>query len=350
MKLRLHRLRLPLEFEFTIARGSVSTRSTLIVELEHEGQRGFGEASENAFYGHTQDSVSASLEGCREKIETYTFGHPQQLWAQLHVPLAEDLFALSAVDCAAWDLFGKLQRKTTYQLLALSWKQVPPSSYTIGIDRRDVMIKKLKTHAGWPIYKIKLGTDRDVEIVRALRDVTPATFRVDANGGWSPEETIDNASRLQPLGVELLEQPLPATASAEQLAHVFEQSALPVFADESCQTPADVDACAPHFHGINVKLSKCGGITPAVGMLRRARQLGLKTMLGCMVESSVGISAAAQLAPLLDYADLDGAALLSDDPASGVRVIDGRIELTHTHGNGVSFPVHQTHSSDRRLP
>ena len=350
MKLRLHRLQLPLEFEFTIARGSVSTRSTLIVELEHEGQRGYGEASENAFYGHTQDSVSESLEGCREEIEAYTFGHPQQLWAQLQVPLAEDLFALSAVDCAAWDLFGKLQRKKTHQLLDLNWTQVPSSSYTIGIDRMDVMVKKLKAHAGWPVYKLKLGTDRDVDIVRQLRDFTAATFRVDANGSWSPEETIDNSTRLKPLGVELIEQPLPATASAEQLAHVFERSAVPVFADESCRTLADVDACVPQFHGINVKLSKCGGITPAVRMLRRARQLGLKTMLGCMVESSVGISAATQLAPLLDYADLDGAALLSDDPADGVRVIDGRMELSHIHGNGVSFPVHQSHSAHRRQP
>lgn len=350
MKLRLHQLQLPLEFEFTIARGSVSTRSTLIVELEHQGQRGFGEASENAFYGHTQDSVRKSLEDCRAQIETYTFGHPQQLWAQLQVPLAEDLFALSAVDCAAWDLFGRLQRKKTHQLLDLHWKQVPASSYTIGIDRMDVMVKKLKAQAGWPIYKIKLGTDRDVEIVRQLRDITSATFRVDANGGWSPEETIDNAAKLKPLGVELIEQPLPATAPAEQLAHVFEQSALPVFADESCRTQADVETCARQFHGVNVKLSKCGGITPAVQMLRRARQLGLSTMLGCMVESSVGISAAAQLAPLLDYADLDGAALLSNDPATGVDVTAGRIELSHIHGNGVSFPVHETHSAHRRQP
>lgn len=350
MKLRLHRLQLPLEFEFTIARGSVSTRSTLIVELEHEGQRGFGEASENAFYGHTQQSVSSSLNNCRGLIEAYTFGHPQHLWSLLEEPLKDDLFALSAVDCAAWDLFGKLQRKKTHQLLELDWQQVPASSYTIGIDHIEVMVKKLKAHAGWPIYKIKLGTDRDVDIVRQLRDITAATFRVDANGGWSPEETIANAAALKPLGVELIEQPLPPTAPAEQITHVFERSALPVFADESCQQESDLATCVGQFHGINVKLSKCGGMTPAVRMLRAARQQGLKTMLGCMVESSVGISAAAQLAPLLDYADLDGAALLSADPASGVRVHDGVIEAGKTNGNGVSFPIHRTDSRNRTQP
>lgn len=342
MKLRLHPQSLTLEFPFTIARGSISRQRTLIVELEHEGHRGFGEAPESTYYGRTQDSISASLQQCRDTIESLDFQHPTQLWQRLQAPLSEDSFALSAVDQAAWDLFGKQQRKTTWELLELQWGKVPDSSYTIGIDAIDVMVRKLKQHPQWPVYKIKLGTDHDVDIVRALRDTTSAAFRVDANCGWSAEETIACATQLKSLGVEFIEQPLPANAPVEQHTTVYEQSALPLIADESCVSEADVESCAGRFHGINVKLCKCGGLTPAVRMLRQARELGLTTMVGCMVETSVGISAAAQLLPLLDYADLDGAALLAVDPAHGVRVTNGHIEMGRGHGHGLSFPFQQS--------
>lgn len=342
MKLRMHHLELTLEFQFTIARGSVSTQPTLIVELEHDGQRGFGEATANAYYGHTLASLSKSIKKCDAIIASFEFGNPADLWKKLQPVLKDDAFALSAIDVAAWDLYGKLEGKKTYELLGLDWQNTPDSSYTIGIDSVDTMTRKLKAHADWPVYKIKLGTDHDVDIIRQLRKSTQAALRVDANCGWSAEETIANSFQLKELGVEFIEQPLPANSPVESLIHVYEQSALPVMADESCLSEPDIATCAGQFHGVNVKLSKCGGITPAVKMLRHARTLGLKTMVGCMVESSVGISGAAQLLPLLDYADLDGAALLAVDPAQGVTVKNGRVALSRENGNGISFPFQRT--------
>ncbi len=338
MKMRLHRLELPLEFEFTIARGSLSTQPSLVVELEHEGQRGFGESTANPYYGHTLDSMSESLLACRERIESFTFGHPADLWSELQPALSHDYFALSAIDLAAYDLCGKLQSRRTFELLGLTWGTVPESSYTIGIDTVEKMVAKLQTRPHWNIYKIKLGTDQDVQIVRALRQITTAVFRVDANCGWTVEEAIANSHELKSLGVEFIEQPLPADAAPEDQRAVFQHSALPIIADENCLIESDVAQCAGRFHGINVKLCKCGGLTPALRMLREARQLGLKTMVGCMVESSVGISGAAQLLPLLDYADLDGAVLLSQDAASGVSVHNGSIKLGAGYGSGVEFP------------
>lgn len=337
MKLRLHRLQLPLEFEFTIARGSISTQPSLVVELDQDGYQGFGESTANPYYGHTLDSMSESITSCRDAIESFDFGRPEELWEQLRPALANDLFALNAVDLAAYDLHGKLTGQRTHEVLGLQWKDIPDSSYTIGIDSIEKMIAKLRARPDWNIYKIKLGTDRDVEIVRALREETNAVLRVDANCGWTVAETITNSHELNALGVEFIEQPLPADTDIASQQRVFAESALPIIADESCLIETDVPKCATLFHGVNVKLCKCGGLTPAIRMLRQARQLGLKTMVGCMVESSVGISGASQLLPMLDYADLDGAALLSKDPAIGVTVSNGRIELNSGYGSGVAL-------------
>lgn len=337
MKLRVHRYNLPLEFEFTISRGSINTQPSLVVELEHEGQSGFGETTANPYYGHTLDSMSASIMACQARIETFEFGHPEQLWKILQTALNEDSFALSAIDLAAYDLFGKLTGQRTYETLGLEWKNIPDSSYTIGIDAPDRMIEKLKSRPHWSIYKIKLGSQHDVEIIRTLRENTTAILRVDANCGWTVDETISNSHALKDLGVEFIEQPLPAEAPEAQHQRVLKDSALPIIADESCLIETDVAKCAGLFHGINVKLCKCGGVTPGVRMLRHARELGLKTMVGCMVESTVGISGAAQLLPLLDYADLDGAALISEDIATGVVVENGRICLGQAFGSGVKL-------------
>jgi len=337
MKLRLHRVQLPLEFEFTISRGSMSTQRSLIVELEHDGQRGFGESTENTYYGHSLDSMSASIHRCRDIIESFEPGHPNQLWEQLRLPLNDDPFALSAIDLAAYDLTGKLRGQRTHELLGLQWSDVPDSSYTIGIDSIETMIAKLRTKPDWKIYKIKLGTERDVEIIRALRESTSAVLRVDANCGWTVDETVANSHELKSLGVEFIEQPLPADAPPEQHQRVFADSALPIIADENCLVESDVQKCVGRFHGVNVKLCKCGGLTPALRMLNQARELGMKTMVGCMVESTVGISGAAQLLPLLDYADLDGAVLLSRDVATGVTVSNGQIKLSDEYGSGVTF-------------
>ncbi len=335
MKLKLHRFNLPLEHEFTIARGSLSVQESLVVELEQDGISGFGESTSNPYYGFTIEAMTASIESCRESIESFRFGTPQELWSFLQPLLSDDSFALSAIDLATYDLFGKLNEHHTFSALGLAWENVPDSSYTIGIDSIVQMVAKLNERPNWKTYKIKLGTDCDVEIIRELRNHTEAVFRVDANCGWTADEAIANSAELENQGVEFIEQPLPADASDEEHRRVFAESALPIIADENCLVESDVDKCYGRFHGINVKLCKCGGLTPAVRMLQQARSLGMKTMVGCMIESSVGISGAAQLLPLLDYADLDGAVLLASDVADGVRIDDGRVTVPERFGNGV---------------
>jgi L-alanine-DL-glutamate epimerase-like enolase superfamily enzyme len=208
------------------------------------------------------------------------------------------------------------------------------SDYTIGIDPIDKMVAKMKEFDGWPIYKIKLGTDNDLAIVRELRRHTDAIFRIDANTAWTAEQTIAFAPELKKLGVEFLEQPLKRD-DWDGMKRVFRECALPVIADESCLIEMDVDRCAGFFHGINIKLTKAGGLTPARRMITRARALGLKVMVGCMNESSVGISAIGQLLPLLDYVDMDGAVLIAKDIASGVHLVKGRAVFPDENGLGV---------------
>lgn len=334
MRMNLYRLELPLKHPFTIARGTITKQPSLIVELEQDGVSGYGEVTENSFYGHTFESLIQSLEHVRDIPWDYLNQTPIEFWPKLHEAIGEDLFALSAIDIAGHDLRGKLLGIPTWKDWGLDWKDVPESSFTIGIDTIETMVAKLHEQPGWNIYKIKLGTDRDMEIMRELRRHTPARFRVDANCGWTADQTIANSFVLADLGVEFIEQPLPTHAPREHKLQVFQQSALPVIADEDCQKQLDVDSCFSLYHGVNIKICKCGGLTPALSMLRRARALGLKTMVGCMIESSIGISGAAQLLPLLDFADLDGAVLLRDEPACGVRLAKGVITLSELPGCG----------------
>lgn len=337
MKLSLYQIALPLAHEFTISRGSLTSQPSLIVELSDGEQAGLGEVTANPYYGHTLDSISQRIESVRETIERFEFGTPEDLIAELLPEIGDDTFALCAVDLAVHDLYGRKRGRALVDLWGLDRTAIPDSSYTIGIDTIETMVAKLNEKSGWSCYKIKLGTPNDLNIVRALRDATDATLRIDANCGWSAEETVEKSHALKELGVEFIEQPLPADADESDMRHVFENSALPVIADENCIVEADVDRCRGLFHGVNVKLCKCGGLTPALRMLRRARELGMKTMVGCMVESSIGISAAAQLLPLLDYADLDGAVLLKDEPARGVAIDHGRVKFADLPGTGAEL-------------
>jgi L-alanine-DL-glutamate epimerase-like enolase superfamily enzyme len=229
-----------------------------------------------------------------------------------------------------------LRGAPVYRLWGLSTDTAPLSNYTLGIDTPEKMVAKLREMPGWPVYKIKLGTPDDLAIVRELRRHTDATFRVDANCGWTAGQTIEFAPLLKKLGVEFIEQPLPPE-DTEGARRAFENSALPLVADENCVTEADVDRCAGRFHGINIKLVKCGGLAAARRMIARARELGLQVMVGCMTESTVGISAIAQLLPLLDYVDMDGAVLLAKDIATGVHVERGRCVYPDVNGTGVTL-------------
>lgn len=337
MKLILRDIHLPLRHPFTIALGTTTLQHNLLVELEHEGISGYGEgASSHAWHLYTAESMRASLEAARPVIEADGFSTPEELWTRVFPVLGKNPFALCALDQAAHDLWGKIEGAPVWKLWGLTLDQLPLSDYTVGIDTVEVMVAKMKEFDGWPIYKIKLGTEDDLAIVRELRRHTNAVFRIDANTAWTAEQTLAHAPEMKELGVEFFEQPLPRD-DWEGMRRVRESCVMPVFADESCQTEADVEACAGVFDGINIKLTKAGGLIPARRMISRARELGLQVMVGCMTESSVGISAIAQLLPLLDHVDMDGAVLISKDIARGVSLDHGRAVFPTVNGNGVEL-------------
>jgi L-alanine-DL-glutamate epimerase-like enolase superfamily enzyme len=336
VKLVLHQFDLPLQHPFTISRETIEVQPTLIVELQDGNHRGFGEATANDYYNASIQQMIERLVANQTLIESHSASDPVGLYDALSQQLPDDPFPLCAVDQAAHDLFGKIQGCPLYKLWGLATDDNPVSNFTIGIDRIDVMVQKMEEAAGWPIYKIKLGTDQDLEIVRELRQHTDAPFRVDANCGWTAEEAIQNSRQLKALGVEFIEQPLPADDWQGQ-QRLFGESALPVIADESCIGVADVPRCDGYFHGVNIKLAKCGGLTPARRMIADARQRGMKVMVGCMTESTVGISAIAQLLPLLDFVDMDGAALLAEDIANGAQVVRGVCHYAQENGTGASL-------------
>lgn len=335
MKLILRDLHLPMRHAFTIALGTTTVQHNLLVELQQDGVSGYGEgASSHAYAAFTADSMRTALEAARPQIERQTLDNPAALWDRLLPVLGHNRFALCALDQAAHDLWGKLRGAPVWKLWGLELRDLPLSNYTIGIDPVGKMVAKMREFDGWPIYKIKLGTPDDLAIVRELRRHTDAVFRIDANTAWTPEQTLAFAPELKRLGVEFIEQPLKAD-DWEGMRRVFRDCALPVFADESCLVEEDVPRCAGFFHGINIKLTKAGGLTPARRMIAEARRLGLKVMVGCMNESSVGISAIGQLLPLLDHVDMDGAVLIARDIATGVHLEKGRAVFPDENGNGV---------------
>lgn len=336
MKMILHPIDLKLRHAFTISYNTRTSQPGLVVELHDGGHSGYGEASAINYYGQTVEGMTAALEKLRSEIESFSWNTPDQLWDHVYPSMKDTRFALCALDQAAHDLWGKRHGKPVYELWGLVQNGEPLSDYTIGIDDTAKMVEKLLEFDGWPIYKIKLGTDHDIDIIRELRKHTDAVFRVDANVAWTAEQTIANSRPLKELGVEFIEQPLQAD-DWKGMAKVYAESALPVIADESCIVEEDVDKCKSCFHGVNVKLTKAGGLTPGKRMLEHARSLGLKTMVGCMTESTVGISAIGQLLPLLDYVDMDGAVLLGEDVADGVYIDKGLAKFPDTPGNGVTW-------------
>ena len=331
MKLIIHPYDLELAHTFTITHESRKFQSGLIVELQHKGLSAFGEASATTYYGLTLEGMVAKLEELRPIIENTPIETPEDFWQKMQPHFEGHPFELCALDIAVHDLYGQMQNQPTYKIWGLNTEKLPISNFTIGRASIEKMVQKME-EMPWPIYKIKLGTDHDLDIIRELRKHTDAIFRVDANTAWTAEETIKNAPTLKELGVEFIEQPLK-TDDWEGLKALQKYSVLPIMADESCQTEEDVDKCHGHFHGINVKLTKCGGLTPARRMLKKGRDLGMKVMVGCMTETSIGISAIAHLLPMLDYVDMDGALLLKKDIAEGVIVkTDGVI---YPNRNGV---------------
>ena len=326
---------LKLKHPFTISRESRTVQPSLIVELQSDGLSGFGEATSSVYYKRTVDSMKHNLEKIIPFIESATNETPEEFWLKAHHFLKDDMFALCALDMAYTDLYARKKGKKLYKLWGYSTNNNPMTDYTIGIDTIEKMVSKIK-ELPWPIYKIKLGTNEDITIVKELRKHTNAIFRIDANCGWTVSEALQNAIELKKLGVEFLEQPLKAD-NWDGHKLLFKNSVLPIIADESCIIEEDVAKCYNHFHGVNIKLVKCGGLTPARRMIAVAKQFGMKTMVGCMTESTVGISAIAHLLPELDFVDMDGGLLLADDIATGITLNNGVIEYSELNGTGVTL-------------
>jgi L-alanine-DL-glutamate epimerase-like enolase superfamily enzyme len=332
MKVKSHIFSLKSKYPFRIAHGVRTETQTYILEL-HDGEfTGYGEATPVPYYGITPEAMDDLLNQHRTAIEKFSWSHPSEFWDYLNPLIGHNHFLQCALDIAAYDLWAKRQGKTVYQMLGLSINKIPFSNYTIGIDEIPKMIEKMKEF-DFPIYKIKLGTEQDIEIVEALRKETNAIFRVDANTAWTVDQTIEFSKKMKNLGVEFIEQPLKS-GEYEAMKEVMKHTSLPIIADESCITEEDVQRCLGSFSGINIKLAKCGGITPGLRMITEARKYNMSVMMGCMTESSIGISAIAQLLPLLDYVDMDGTMLIANDPADGVYLDKGKAIFTNRPGIG----------------
>ncbi len=336
IKLKLKTFDLKLRDPFTIARSTTTVQPTMIVELHCDGLVGLGEATTNDYYGATVENMSRILHEVEPRLAELKIENPAEIWKEFDPILSQNRFAQCALDCAVWDLYAQQHNMPLYRLWGFEEDApCPPTCYTLGIDTLEVMLRKMQAMPNWPIYKIKLD-ERGLESVRYLREYTSALFRVDANCSWQPDQVLRLADELEQLNVELIEQPLVAEAY-DQMRPLKGKSPLPLMADESCQVESDVNRCIDCFDAINVKLVKCGGLTPARRMIARAKQNGLKVMVGCMTESSIGIAAGVHLLPLLDFADLDGALLLAQDIASGLEWRSGYCQMPKVPGLGVQL-------------
>jgi L-Ala-D/L-Glu epimerase len=333
MKITYHKFELPFVYPFTISRGTKTHQPTLVVELEHFGLKGYGEAPAISYYNIPVEKMAEDIERKRMFLEKFSFTEPDRYWHYVHHLFPNNSFLVCALDIAGWDMYGKMRGQPLYKLWGLETNNIPVTDYTIGIDTIEKMVSKMEANP-WPVYKIKLGTDEDIQIVEALRKHTNAVLRVDANAGWKLDEALQKIPLLKDLGVEFIEQPLPKD-DWEGMKTLFERSPLPLYADESCVAEQDVDKCNGHFHGINIKLTKCGGLTPARRMITRARQLGMNVMIGSMNESSIGTAAIAHLLPLVDHVDMDGPLLLAQDLATGLSFENGRVVYSGKPGLGV---------------
>ena len=316
------------ERTFAIARSSADAFERVILELEESGVVGCGEAAPTRYYGQSAGGVAAALEGVEIPDPWDIEG---ALAKNEHLPPT----ARAALDAALHDLAARRLGVPLYRLLGLA-RPEPTSAYTLAIAEPETTVEEAKRLSSFPILKMKVGGWRDVETVRAVAAFSEAELWVDANEAFSPEEAPDVATELKSLGVRVIEQPVPASAGPEALRRTTEAAhPVPVVADESAIVAGDVPGLAGCVSGVNVKLAKCGGVRGALAMIHTARALGMIVMLGCMVETSLGISAAAHISGLVDLVDLDGAMLLADDPFEGIGYEEGRLIFSDEPGLGV---------------
>ncbi len=345
MQLKFHHRTLQLRSPFKIARSTTTQRFTLIVELcDEQGNSGFGEVSDNTYYPEAKPhEIERVLDRLKAVLAKADPDKPQALWTLCQPLLKDNRFALSALDMAAHDLAARRADMPLYSFWGIDWQANarPVSNYTLSIGSPDEVLAQAEANP-WPSYKVKLGGQADLETLQLLRDELPGTLlAVDANAAWEILEARAMIEQLSEWEIAFVEQPLPQGSYTEM---VQLRAALqgvphpPLIADEDCKVEADIDRCAGAFDGVNIKLTKCGGPTPALRMVARARELGLKVMFGCMVESSFGIGILQHLSVLADYVDLDGHMLISNDPGRGIAFDDdGRVVISARAGSGVTW-------------
>ena len=334
MKLRFRPYTLELKHVFTIATSSRTTTPAMLTEIEYDGVVGYGEASMPPYLGESQEGAAAFL----SKINLVKYENPFEMETILNdidVIAKGNPAAKASVDIALHDLVGKIMNQPWYNIWGFKKTTTPYTSFTIGIDKEDVVRQKTKEAAEYKILKVKLGRETDKMMIETIRSVTDKPITVDVNQGWKDRSfALDMIHWLKERGVLFVEQPMPKE-QVEDMAWLTERSPLPTFGDEAVQRLADVKKAHGVYNGINIKLMKCTGMREAHKMLTLARSLDMKVMMGCMTETSCAISAASHLAPMVEYADLDGAVLISNDVFDGTKIVDGRVTLTDRPGIGV---------------
>ncbi len=348
MRLSFHQHTLHLKTAFTIARSTRTQQRTTIVELsDADGNRGFGEVSDNEYYTQAHpDTVIQVLSALSQVLAEADPDDPAALFSAVESLVDGNYFALSALDMAAHDLAARRAGQPLYAYWGFAWQpeQVPVSNYTLSINEPQAVVAQALANP-WPSYKIKLGGQHDLATIELLHERFPDTHLcVDANAGWSDAEALQKSLELAALGVRFIEQPQARGAFAKTqslrlaLSQQLGKAAPPLIADEDCQTEADVTRCADAFDAINIKLCKCGGPTPALRMVAEARNRGLGVMFGCMVESSFAIGILRHFAPVADFMDLDGHLLVRDDPGQGIFFdAQGRPLVPTGIGSGVAW-------------
>ena len=324
---------LKLTTPFRISRAVSQVAPNVIMQISHKDWTGYGEAAPDEFYGETQETVLACVSAFAGNLGDDPFAF-EEILSQLDTIIRLHPSAKAAVDMALYDLVGKMLNVPVYKLLGLNPEHTPQTSFTLGIDTPANMAKKALLARDYPILKVKVGTKNDVANIQAIREVSSATIRVDANTAWTPKEAIKMINALAPYNLEFVEQPT-APRDLDGLRLIRENVPLPIIADESCVTVEDIPRIVGCVDGINIKLMKCGGLRHALKMIHVARAHNLRIMIGCMIESSLAITAAAHLTPLVDYADLDGHLLIDNDPYEGVKVVNGKLALPDGPGLGV---------------
>jgi L-Ala-D/L-Glu epimerase len=330
MHLTYHIIDLKLKHPFRISRSVSDSRKNVIVEIDG----GIGEAAPSPYYGDNAETIIECLEKVKNQIVDDPF-QIETILSNLDNTIVGNYPVKAAIDMALYDLVGKRLNIPIYRFLGLDGEKTLTTSFTIGIDTPDKMKEKTKEAKGFLVYKVKVGVENDIEMVKAVREVTDANIRVDANAGWkNAEEALTKIDQLKKYKIEFVEQPIDPN-DKDGLLKIKKESEIPIFIDEHLMTSKDIPSFAGLCDGINIKLAKCGGIREALRMIHVARAHGLQMMIGCMIESSVGIAAAAQLGSLADFLDLDSNLLISNDPYEGMTVKEGRIYLSGMPGLGV---------------